>query len=581
MYNKEVKGILNKYDLKVIKPFRIADGGFKRSFVLLCKDNKGKKTVLKVFASLDKHAKNKFIREIKILLALDKNRKLSKFVPKVYKYNFDENKDSLYYLLEYFDYKSFGEFTLDLGYQTGIYKKDTFKAFLDFWQEIEGVCQEGLEELGPYGLSRFMDEIDFYRSKESDILSVGMWSRVINHLKKREKMLNDCTALSHLDLYPENIFVEKPFSRNFKIIDWEQSHLTAKACNEAFLYLMLWKEDFFRRKVFSRVWERGEMSAFKCFLLLFSVRFLYQTESFTDKENIFRQSFKRFLIHTINDIVLGKFNSPKNLQFLVGKKLVKQLLKNFYSFKKDISVEDFPAGYGNTMLKISTVTEGDKSKNYVFRIYSLNRVYENIRREAKIYRHLSKKDIPTYFVYKNNERRLVSKAAIYGRERYFIFIGFLEGRTLSRRKIKKTHLYQAGSWLAKIHLVGVVHNDYNRRNVLYDKDTLSGIIDMEFSRFSTKKADHLRDLAKAISLWLQGIDEQASVSVLEVYETFMEGYFGKSWKDESVKVSKLIVEELRKLKTDYRKMNKVSPSEYFEGIIDFINKLIPQFKEKH
>ncbi|MBU1016578.1 phosphotransferase [Patescibacteria group bacterium] len=574
---KEITNLLTKYGLTIIKPFRLADGGFKRSYVLLCKDLKGKKFVLKVFASRDKNAQSKFIREVKILLLLGKYKNLSSFVPKVYKHNFKEQKGSLYYLLEYFDYKSFGEFTLDLSYQMGIFKKDSFEVFMDFWQEVGDMRQEGLEWLSPYGLSRFMDELSFYKSRTPEILSLGMWERVFNYLKRREKTINDCCALSHLDLYPENIFAQESFSRDFKIIDWEQSHLTAKAGNEAFLYLMLWKEDYFRKKIFTRISEQGSMSSFKCFLLLFAVRFLYQTKSFAH-ENAFSESFKLSLLSTINDIVQGKFSRPRNLQYLVSKMLVRQLLKNFYSFKKDISVEDFPAGYGNTMLKISIMTGSDKNKDYVLRVYSLSRIYENIRREAKIYRHLSKKGIPTYFVCKNKERRLVSKAVIYGRERYFIFVCFLKGRTLSRTKLKKTHLYQAGSWLAKMHTVGVVHNDYNRRNVLYDKDVLSGIIDMEFSQFSTKSADHLRDLAKAIALWLQGIDDNASVSIREVYESFMGGYFGKNWKDESFKVNRLIVEELRKLRTEYRRMNKKSPSEYFEGIIVFINNLIPRFK---
>lgn len=533
---------------------------------------------MKVFASSDKGAQKKFIREVGILLALGEYKDLVDFIPKVYKYNLGLANGSLYYLLEYFDYKSFGEFTQDLGYRSGIFKKPTFEKFMDFWQLINTHCQGSVKGLSPYGLSRFEDELSFYEKNTPGILSSTLWVKVKNHLAKREKLINKCTVLSHLDLYPENIFVQKSFSDNFKIIDWEQSHTTALGCNEAFLYLMFWKEDFFRKKIFARIWEQEAMSTFKCFLLLFSVRFLYQLESFVDKENRFHDSFRRFLLSIINDILSGKFDRPKNLQYLLSKNLIKQILKNYYSIKKEIIVDDFPSGYGNTMVKITTTTNSDTNKGYVLRVYSLNRLAENIKREAKIYRYLSKKGFPTYFIYKNKERRLVSKAAIYGKERYFILTSFLAGGTVSRSKLKRTHVYQAGKWLAKIHMGGVVHNDYNRRNILYDNGTISGIIDMEFSRFTTKNADHLRDLAKAIALWVQGIDENASLTVQEVYRGLMEGYFGEDWKSKIVFMNKLVVEELRKLRTDYKKMYRESPSDYFEGIVNFINKLIPFFK---
>jgi len=65
---------------------------------------------------------------------------------------------------------------------------------------------------------------------------------------------------------------------------------------------------------------------------------------------------------------------------------------------------------------------------------------------------------------------------------------------------------------------------------------------------------------------------------LDVYQSFMGGYFGKSWEAQSAKVSALVVKELRKLGTEYKKMYKESPSEYFRKIISFINTLIQQFK---
>ena len=578
MYSSEVDKLLNKYNLAVIKPFRIADGGFKRSFVLLCEDKHGAKKVLKIFASSDNNAKNKFIREVKILSQLGEIKRLVEFVPKVYQYNLEDSKGSLYYILEYFSYKSFGEFTKDAGYQTGILKKASFEEFMEFWHNVNNYCQDGFEWLSEYGFSRFMGELSFYKANTPNILSSVMWEKVFRHLKAREKIINNYKVLSHLDLYPENLFVKEPFLPDFKIIDWEQSHLIALGCNEAFLYLMFWKEDFFRKKIFARVWEQGMIGTFKCFLLLFSARFLYQTTSFVDKINPLRESFTRFLLSVINDITLGKFDRPKNLQYILDKNLVSRLLKSHYSIKEEIFCEDFPAGYGNAMVKAVVAANADNGKEYVFRVYSLSRVFENIRREAKIYRYLSKKGFPTYFIYKNKERRLVSKAAIYKRERYFILTSCLSGATVPRTGLKNKHIKQAGGGLAKMHKAGVVHNDYNRRNVLYDKGVLSGIIDMEFSRFTTSASDHLRDLAKALALWMQGIDNNCSLSVLDVYQSFMGGYFGKSWEAQSAKVSALVVKELRKLGTEYKKMYKESPSEYFRKIISFINTLIQQFK---
>jgi len=80
-------------------------------------------------------------------------------------------------------------------------------------------------------------------------------------------------------------------------------------------------------------------------------------------------------------------------------------------------------------------------------------------------------------------------------------------------------------------------------------------------------------------LWVQGIDASSSLTISEVYENFMLGYFGKSWRNESSRINKLIIEELRKLRSDYQKMNKISPSDYFKGIIKFINNIIPLFKK--
>src|SRR3989339_1859819 len=104
MYSKAVKQLLNKYNLTVVKPFRVADGSFTRSYVLLCKDKDGVKKVIKVFASTDENARSRFFKEIDILKYLRKNPRIRNFAIKVFESGLvSENP---YYIMEYVEYTS-------------------------------------------------------------------------------------------------------------------------------------------------------------------------------------------------------------------------------------------------------------------------------------------------------------------------------------------------------------------------------------------------------------------------------------------------------------------------------------------
>jgi len=576
-YPKEVRHLLTKYHLKVLKPFRIADGGFVRSYVLLCKNDRGMERVLKVFASKDENAKRKFLREVSLLIRIGVDKKLSNFVIKVYKYNLDAEKGTLFYLMEYVKYESFGEFIKDLGYKKGVFKKDTFDIFLSFWENLNGLFEDD-DNLSAYGLSRFYDELDYYQKQNSALLKPSVWESVKKYLNARENLLNTPSYLSHLDLYPENLFVKKAFSGRFKVIDWEQAHKTSFGCNEAFLYLLFWREEYFRKKVFSYAYNAGDRDAyftsFTSFVLLLSIRFLYQIEAFVDKKHSEYKSFRSFLLYTINDVVSGSFGKPKNLQFLVSNDIISNLLKEFYGLGGEIKVEDFSPGYSNTMIRITPMTNSDNP--LVFRLYSIRKSKDAVMNEARAYEYLSKRGFPTYKIYRNNFKSLISTKELYGRRRYFILTSYLDGKTMSRSKMTVPKVAAAGLMLKRMHDLGVVHGDFNRRNLLYAGGRISGVIDMEFAKFTKKKRDFMKDLGRALSLWMQGVDKEASLDVKAVYAAFLSGYFGKKdWerKKEDLDVGRYLMEELFKLEKDYRKMNRNAPSDYFKGIIRHIKYL--------
>ncbi|KKS76086.1 MAG: hypothetical protein UV48_C0002G0029 [Candidatus Azambacteria bacterium GW2011_GWA2_42_9] len=581
MYSKAVKQLLNKYNLTVVKPFRVADGSFTRSYVLLCKDKDGVKKVIKVFASTDENARSRFFKEIDILKYLRKNPRIRNFAIKVFESGLvSENP---YYIMEYVEYTSFGEFTKDLGYKTGIFKRDSFQKFLNFWSDLSRDTPESgvsrIEHLNSYGYNRVEQELSYYRNNSNNILPLQTWQEVENYLLSHKKVLNETSYFSHHDLYPENIFVKEPFSMNFKVIDWEQSHKTSYGCNEAFLYLMFFREDYFKKKIYARVYSQtGKWPSFKCFLLAFSIRFLYQLETFVDKNHSSYNNYRKFLLSIINDVLSGKFDRPRNLQFLLTKEIIKTILSEHYNTREDFIFKDFAPGFGNTMAKIVTMSNNGNRRTLVLRVYSPNRLLKNIQVEARAYRLLYKKGFPTYCVHKNKLGKLVSKATLYGRERYGILTNYIEGRTISRKQLNHSHIRRAGRWLNKIHKEKIIHNDYNRRNVLYRGGRISGILDMEFCRFTKNSVDHKRDLAKALALWMQGIDKESKLSVDEVYESFMTGYFGKNWKEHQNDINTLLVEELKRLKKDYAKMNRNSPSQYFRNIMAYIDTLIGKFE---
>lgn len=530
-----VDDILLKYSLEKDEWIREAGSKGVRSHVILSHDSRGRKYSVKIFSSKDNQAKSRFIGEIGYIRSLRAAlpKRFKPWVPTVKWYS--KSGENPYYIYSYIDYRQLGFFVTDFGIKWGMFRHENFKSFIDFFDVTESIDDNKLlVEPGSWGFRTARKELQSYFENVNNLLPSELYDKVVSFNYKYQKVAFDKKVLSHRDLYPENILIAKPGDAKFAFLDWEYLSFVPIGFNAAFLYLLFWREEYWKAKVFSHFYHRyadqSDANSLKMFIASFrfclislGVRFIYQIEAFGDKSTNDYLHAKLSFVSAIEDAISGEIASPRNIKFFLDKEDIEEVAK-LYGIEKIYDYEIFYASKGNTVVKVLADIKGEKKK-LIFRFYSHSRSKSLILRELNIFKRLSETDIKSYDVISSLNEALFIEYKLYGKVRRIAVLSYLEGKKIQQKWSNTKSSRNAGAALRIIHDSNVIHGDFSKENLLFRKTKVSGVIDFEWGRFSKSNQAKFFDLAKAIALWLIDIRGR-NLSDEEFVCQFLLGYYG-------------------------------------------------------
>lgn len=549
--DKIIQSIIDKYKLTFIEYLRAPDKGIIRSHVLKCANEEGEHLILKVFESSDTYARERFINELRHVKAIRSKipNKFKKFMPKV-KFH-DLEGVNPFYAYDFSEGKKLGSFITDFGITHGNFTHSNFSKFIEF-VDIVGDLDLGTEySTSRWSINNARKEVKYYLENTKDLFSPDLYDRIINFYEDNKDKAFKKFVYSHRDMYPENILIEAPFSSKFTFLDWEYFSKVPMGFTAAFIYLMFWREEFWKAKTFAHFYNKYErldngkhLSAFLdsfifCVVIL-SIRFLYQIQAFADKETESAFHARRSFLFDLDRALNSDIVKPRSIKFYVNEFDMQKVADEF-RIGQVSSYEIFYASKGNTVAKVDTI-DGHK---YIFRFYSDSRTRELIKRELKIFEKLRNAGISTYEVMHTKKKRSILDINMYGKTRRVAVLSYLQGKKLLRKWANKKSALNLASTLAQIHDCDVIHGDFSKENVLFKRDKVVGVIDFEWGNFTKSKEIKKHDTAKAIALWMTDIRNKV-LSDEELYEAFLEGYYKRSLaNEEKVDMLELVMAKIQ------------------------------------
>jgi len=570
--------ILNRYKLRHIETLRVPDGGLIRSWVILCENKNGKKLILKIFSSDDDYARKRFIDEIRNVTLVRDSFSLSnrRLLPKI-RYKKISDRGELYYIYDYFAGIQVGDFESDFGISLGIFNKENFPVFLKSLTAIADIKLKDKNKIERvYLLDRVQKELNvyepIYRSYFSATEGKGNVSSFLYSIAgtvfKDENMVTCQT-----DLYPANIFANRSGGKTFRFLDWEYLSHAPIGFLPAFLYLSFWKEDFWRSKIYSHFYDyfvnkRGFSEdvfnkSFRFCIVILGLRFWYQSHSIFAKGRLEerRLSSMTTFSYFIGAAIEGGIVKPTNIKFYINLGDL-QKVADEYNLGKVIKYEVFYSGRGNTVSMVET----EDGRKYIFRFYYKTRSLRMIKNELSLYDKLSSNGVCTYKVFKSSKGELFINIKLYGRYRRVAVLSYLEGGRISRRWDSQKTVKSLAKTLSSIHKLGIVHNDFSKENVLFVKGKLTGVIDFEWGRFTTKQFMYENDLARAIVLWLIDVRGK-TVSGDDFIKWFLMGYY-----DGKLPEKKKLERILFKVEKELRNEKKIAEEIFYKNSSDSTRK---------
>jgi len=542
---KSVEKVLQKYNLKYVKKIRSTDAKMARSELLLVESSNQIKYTLKIFDSKDIDAKERFINEVKYI------RFLRSFAKSRFKNFFGNIKyfsltgNNPYYIFKFVEGEPLGRFVKDMGIKWGYFHHDNFFEFLYFLDFVSEINVNDLKDKVQKWSYRYVQkELRHYFENVPNLLPYDLYDQIQTFVDKNHNQVFRHTSLSHRDLYPENVLIKARKSKKFTFLDWEYLSLVPIGFNAAFLYLLFWRESYWKGKILSYYYHKYQeidalkladfVKSFRFCLIVLSTRFIYQIESFADKKSQDYQHAKVSFLSDLESSLKGDIVKPDNIKFVLTKKDLSAVASH-YDVGDVKSYEIFYASKGNTVARVNT-----KEKSYIFRFYSNSRSESLISRELKMFKKLTEAKIKTYDVIESKSGKLFIKIRLYGRYRKVAVLSFLKGSKIKQHWAKKTAARNAGQTLRKIHDCNVIHGDYSKENILFNKSKVCGVIDFEWGRITSSKEAKLSDMAKAIALWLIDI-RYKNLDEADFALTFIEGYFGYVPKRAQLEKIKMII----------------------------------------
>lgn len=531
-----VDQVLKKYGLEKIDWIREAGSKGIRSHVILANDSRGRKYSVKVFSSKDLRAKERFINEIGYIRGIRSNlpQRFKSWLPLIKWYS--KSGENPYYIYSYIDYEQLGFFVNDFGIKWGMFKHDNFKHFIDFFDSVETIDDDLLHtEPGSWGVRTARKELQSYFENVNNLLPSELYDKIVSFNYKYQNLAFDKKVLSHRDLYPENILIAKSGSSKFAFLDWEYLSFVPIGFDAAFLYLLFWREEYWKAKVFSHFYHRYAdendtkdlkvfIASFRFCLISLGVRFLYQLETFGDKSTNDYIHARLSFISAIEDAISGEIASPRNIKFFLDKEDIEEVSR-LYGIDKIYAHEIFYASKGNTVVKVLAKIGGEKRK-LIFRFYSQSRSRSLILRELNIFTRLSETGIKSYDVIPSLKGDLYIEYKLYGKVRRIAVLSYLEGKKIQQKWANANSSRNAGRALRLIHDSNVIHGDFSKENLLFRRTKVSGVIDFEWGRFTTSSKAKFFDFAKAIALWLIDVRGKKMTDD-EFVREFILGYYGE------------------------------------------------------
>jgi len=543
----EIRQFLIKRKLALINIVRTPDNGLIRSYVLEV-SRKSKKYAVKYFWSQDEQAKIRFEREIFFLLNKDSYPKnIKKHLPSL-KWCSNSESRGYWMILDWEKGESLGNFLEDMGIKKGKFSIEDFKKVQNFFGSFYKIkLQKGT--YGFYDMVSAKHEIWHYHQNNPEIIENYLWKRVDKFINSKHLAFNK-TIISHLDLYPENFVIQKNTltkgtNFNFTLLDWEHVSKVPVGWDPAFLGTLFWRENIWQNVIYSEFYDKfaGKSRIFNlsyrvCTVIL-CLRFMYQITAFANgKQNDDKVSFKTFLHLRLQNALSGKLVSPDDVKFLLSVKVINKILI-YYNIGTFKSFALYYLSRGNTVFKVVT-SEG----SYIFRIYNLHRSLAQIKNELFLFKKLYDNKIPSYNTILNKKGLPYSRVYIYGLYRKVTVLSYIKGGTATRHEIKGLLLVRAGEMLKRIHLLSVSHGDYSKRNVLFCKGRISGVLDLEYGRNMSSDEELLEDLAKSVALWCMSVS-LGDINIPDRVTSFLKGYWGQEFS--ILKMKKLLPKIIRAL----------------------------------
>jgi len=534
-FNQVTNRILNKYGLKIVDTLRTADGMSIRSFVYKVVDERGDEYILKLFASEDDDARRRFLNEVNGIKKLKKHLtyRYRKWIPRIKWYSLKGNNP--YFIYKYREGEQIGQFVKDFGIKWGIFHDNNFPVFIEFFGLMHSLPIKILEESNideSWGERTAKKELQYYFENVEGLIPTAFYDKVITFFDRYKDRAFKKRCISHRDLYPENILIKGNKSKSFTFLDWEYMSSVPIGYDAAFLYLLFWREEFWKAKVLTYFYnyyesKKGKQArrdfvvSFKFSLIILAIRFLYQLETYGDKRSKDYKHARLSYLYDLEQALAGSIVKPRNVKFYITKHDI-QKVADLYNLGRVESYKIFYASRGNTVVKVKTNNFDD---NLIFRFYSQSRSTKFIKNELKILDKLSKGGIETYTVIRPNENDLYAKINLYGNMRKVAVLTYVPGLKIRRYWATETAARNAGRMLKRIHDLNVIHGDYSKENVLFIRNKVSGVIDFEWGRITQSKNAKLSDLARAIALWLIDIRSK-KISDVDFIKAFIEGYYG-------------------------------------------------------
>ena len=542
----QVSSIALKYGYEIEEIIRTPDGGSRRSYVVFLKDKEGKKFTMKMFESSDQWALERFLKEIKNIRFIRSNipKKYKSWIPKIITYSTKE--ENPFYIYDQIAGNQLGSFVYDYGIVWGSFHKDNFDLFINFFNQLAKI-DYSKETFPTWGSRLARKELQYYFEQVERLLPSDLYDRIQAFYERHHNYVSKSQVLSHRDLYPENILIKAPGSKQFTFIDWEYLSLVPIGYDAAFLFLSFWREEYWKSKVFSHFYNiykndpklrREFLISFRFCLIILATRFLYQMHTYGETKGNAERNAHLSFIYDLEHALTGDIVKPRNIKFYVSNTDVQEVC-DLYSIGTVKNHQIFYASKGNTVAKVVT-----DQGSFILRFYSQSRSSNLIKRELDIFEKLRDSGINTYNLFKTSEGNLYSEIEFYGKKRRIAVLSYLQGKKLSHNWADEKAITGAGQMLRKIHDNNVIHGDYSKENVLYSKNKLTGVIDFEWGRFTKSRDAKYHDLAKAIALWL--VDTRCKKLTDDMFiTTFLNGYFhDKRKKDIYKKILEITLQKI-------------------------------------